>query len=89
LNTQYEYLKQIYVCDLDLSITDDHLRDIFAKYYPSVSSAKIIVDPSTKLSKGYGFVKFSNQVESQKALYEMNGKFVFGKPIKTKYYDLI
>jgi RNA recognition motif-containing protein len=50
-----------------------------------VIGAKIIVDPSTKLSRGYGFVKFSSQAESQKALYEMNGKYILGKPIKTKY----
>lgn len=55
------------------------------KFYSSVVGAKIIVDPSTKVSKGYGFVKFGDQFESQKALNEMNGRYLNGKPIKTKY----
>jgi RNA recognition motif-containing protein len=75
---------QIYVGDLDISIGDDTLRDIFAKYYSSVTSAKIIIDPGTKISKGYGFVRFGDRDESQKALNEMNGKYVYGRQIKTK-----
>jgi len=59
------------------------LKDVFEKIYPSVSSSKLIIDPITKLSKGYGFVKFADFNESQKAIMEMNGKFILSKPIKT------
>jgi RNA recognition motif. (a.k.a. RRM, RBD, or RNP domain) len=34
------------------------------------------------LSKGYGFVQFSNYEESQKAITEMQGFMIRGKPIK-------
>ena len=73
----------IYVCELDPSLTEDMLRDFFSQIYSSVVGAKIIVDPSTKISKGYGFVKFSDYNESQRALVEMNGKIINGKPMKT------
>ena len=73
----------IYVCELDPSLTEDMLRDFFSQIYSSVVAAKIIVDPSTKISKGYGFVKFSDYNESQRALVEMNGKIINGKPMKT------
>ena len=73
----------IYVCELDPSLTEDMLRDFFSQIYSSVVGAKIIVDPSTKISKGYGFVKFSDYNESQRALVEMNGKMINGKPMKT------
>lgn len=73
----------IYVCELDPSLTEDMLRDFFSQIYPSVVGAKIIVEPSTKISKGYGFVKFSDYNESQRALVEMNGKMINGKPMKT------
>lgn len=43
---------------------------------------KIITDNTTKLSKGYGFVKFSSQEDAQKAIAETNGQNVFGKVIK-------
>jgi len=40
------------------------LQTAFSKRYPSVIQAKIIVDPVSRYSKGYGFVKFSNQEEA-------------------------
>jgi RNA recognition motif-containing protein len=73
----------IYVCDLDLNVSEEMLKEIFEKLYPSVVSSKLIVDPISKISKGYGFVKFQDYNESQKAIIEMNGKYIFSKPIKT------
>ncbi len=46
-------------------------------------SAKVIVDPITKYSKGYGFVKFSLFEESQRAITEMQGSLLRGRHIKT------
>ena len=73
----------IYVCELDTSVTNEILRDFFKEKYKSVIDAKIIIDPSTKISKGYGFVKFSDKSEGEKAMNEMNGKFIKGKAMKT------
>ena len=73
----------IYVCELDPSVTDEILNNFFKEKYNSVINSKIIVDPSTKISKGYGFVKFSDKIESEKAINEMNGKILNGKQIKT------
>jgi RNA recognition motif-containing protein len=44
--------------------------------------SKIITDNITKMSKGYGFVKFNNQEEAFKAIAEMNGQMFYGKPLK-------
>ena len=73
----------IYVCELDPSVTDEILNNFFKEKYTSVINSKIIVDPSTKISKGYGFVKFSDKIESEKAITKMNGINLNGKPIKT------
>jgi len=73
----------IYVCDLDLHVSEDMLKEIFEKIYPSVTASKLIIDPITKGSKGYGFVKFSDYGESQRAIVEMNGKYILSKAIKT------
>ena len=73
----------IYVCELDSNVTEDVLKNYFSQFYNSVIGTKIIVDPSTKISKGYGFVKFSDYSESQRAISEMNGKLLNGKPMKT------
>jgi RNA recognition motif-containing protein len=74
----------IYVGDLDSSVTEEKLKEFFEEKYKSVVSAKIVVDNITKMGKGYGFVKFSNQAESIKAINEMNGKYLCGRPIKAK-----
>jgi RNA recognition motif-containing protein len=73
----------IYVCDLDPSVNEETLTNFFKEKYNSVISSKIVVDPSTKISKGYGFVKFSDKSESEKAINEMNGKLINGKAMKT------
>jgi nucleolar protein 4 len=44
------------------------LMAAFSKRYPSVTQAKIIVDPVTRQSKGYGFIKFSNSDDAQRAI---------------------
>ena len=74
----------IYVGDLDNSVTEEKLKEFFEEKYKSVVSVKIVIDNITKLGKGYGFVKFSNQAESIKAINEMNGKFLCGRSIKVK-----
>lgn len=73
---------QIYVGELDIGINKQQLLEPFKKKYHSAFDSKIITDPATKLSKGYGFVQFSNYEESQKAIAEMQGFMIRGKPIK-------
>ena len=73
----------IYVCELDPSVNEEILTNFFKEKFKSVINSKIIVDPSTKISKGYGFVKFSDKSESEKAILEMNGKSLNGKTMKT------
>ena len=70
--------------DLESSINEEKLKDFFSKYYSSVIGTKIIIDPVNKFSKGYGFVKFADQSEAQRAINEMSGKYLNGKQIKTK-----
>lgn len=75
---------QIYVCDMDVSVNEDQLKDYFYKEYKSVYSAKIICDNKSRISKGYGFVKFRDPEEANKAVVEMNGKTINGKKIRVK-----
>lgn len=72
----------MFVGDLDPNVSDEILREVFSQNYPSVSSAKVIIDQNTKRSKCYGFIKFKNWGEFDRALQEMNGKFIFSRPIK-------
>ena len=82
-NSQNPNEFSIYVCELDPSVNEEILTNYFKEKYKSVINSKIIVDPSTKISKGYGFVKFSDKCESEKAISEMNGQTLNGKIMKT------
>ena len=75
---------QVYVCDMDVSVNEDLLKEFFHNEFKSVYSAKIICDNNTRISKGYGFVKFRDSDEANKAVAVMNGKVINGKKIRVK-----
>ncbi|KAJ3401048.1 hypothetical protein CcCBS67573_g02735 [Chytriomyces confervae] len=70
----------LYVKNLDESIDDESLRAEFAPF-GTITSAKIMVDDAKNISRGFGFVCFSSPDEATKAVSEMNGKVINGKPI--------
>merc|ERR1712013_338059 len=52
------------------------------KRFQSLVSAKVVLDESG-FSKGFGFIRFNNEVEQQTAMTSMNGMSgLGGKPIK-------
>ncbi|MCQ2816801.1 MAG: hypothetical protein MJ252_06000 [archaeon] len=74
----------IYVGELEQNISEEELKEFFMVRYKSVLGAKLIIDNITKISKGYGFVRFSDQEESKKAILEMNGRILNGRYIRVK-----
>ncbi|PIA52882.1 hypothetical protein AQUCO_01000627v1 [Aquilegia coerulea] len=69
----------LYVKNLDDSIDDDKLREMFSEF-GTITSCKVMRDPSG-ISRGSGFVAFSTSEEASRALAEMNGKMVVSKPL--------
>ncbi|XVE78884.1 hypothetical protein DITRI_Ditri14bG0014000 [Diplodiscus trichospermus] len=65
----------IFVGDLAPDVTDYLLQETFRAHYPSVRGAKVVTDPNTGRSKGYGFVKFADETERNRAMTEMNGVY--------------
>ncbi|TYJ20772.1 hypothetical protein E1A91_A08G019300v1 [Gossypium mustelinum] len=65
----------IFVGDLAPDVTDYLLQETFRAHYPSVRGAKVVTDPNTGRSKGYGFVKFSDETERNRAMTDMNGVY--------------
>lgn len=84
LSKQGEDDIQIYVCDMDINVDEDQLKEFFEKEYKSVYAAKVICDSMSRVSKGYGFVKFKDQEEANRAVTEMNGKVLNGRRIRVK-----
>uniref|UniRef100_A0A2N9IFW8 Polyadenylate-binding protein n=1 Tax=Fagus sylvatica TaxID=28930 RepID=A0A2N9IFW8_FAGSY len=69
----------LYVKNLDDSIGDDKLRELFTQF-GTITSCKVMRDPNG-ISRGSGFVAFSTPEEATRALSEMNGKMVVSKPL--------
>ncbi|KAI8360829.1 hypothetical protein BD560DRAFT_356043 [Blakeslea trispora] len=75
----------LFVGDLSNDIDETYLLALFRARYPSCHSAKIMTDPLTGLSRGYGFVRFLNQLEQQEAVLEMNGVLCDNRPIRVSF----
>jgi len=71
----------IYVANLGFNVNDESLRGLF-KDFGVVSSAKVIVDKFSSQSRGFGVVEMSDENAAQKAVKELNGIMIDGKPIK-------
>ena len=72
---------RLYVGNLNYRTGEDELASMFGEY-GQVESAVIISDRETGRSKGFGFVEFSSDDDARKAIEEMNGKEVEGRPLK-------
>ncbi|KAG8690112.1 RRM protein [Ceratobasidium sp. 423] len=51
----------------------------------SCRSAKIMVSPETGISKGYGFVRFTDEADQQRALIEMQGLYCLSRPMRLSH----
>jgi len=58
---------------LPATITSATLKDIFSPY-GTVEEANVVIDRLTKMSRGYGFVKFTTKESAQSAIDALNGK---------------
>jgi len=70
----------LFVGGLAYKVTDDELNEFFSTV-GTVTSAKVIVDKYSNQSKGFGFVEMSSEEEAKKAVEELNGKELEGRPI--------
>jgi polyadenylate-binding protein len=70
----------LYVKNLDDSVTDDTLRNEFSSM-GTITSARVMRDLKTGISRGFGFVCYSTPEDATRAVNEMNGKILNGKPI--------
>jgi cold-inducible RNA-binding protein len=72
---------KLYVGNLSYTMTEDELTSAFSGC-GEVLSAKIIMDRDTGRSKGFAFVEMSNAEMAQKAIAELDGKELGGRPLR-------
>ncbi|KAM6948516.1 tRNA selenocysteine 1-associated protein 1-like [Aplochiton taeniatus] len=70
----------VFVGDLSNEVDDFQLHHFFKKY-ASCKGAKVVTDQYGN-SRGYGFVKFTDESEQKKSIEECQGLSLGGKPVR-------
>lgn len=73
----------LYIGNLSAETTEQDLRNAFAEF-GQILVAKVIIDPQTGLSKGFGFVEFSDKYESYEAMDALDMTYFKGNIITVK-----
>jgi len=72
----------IFVGDLGPEVNEFVLVSLFQARFPSCKSAKIMTDAVSGQSRGYGFVRFGDEQDQQRALVEMQGVYCGNRPMR-------
>ncbi|CAH2066561.1 unnamed protein product, partial [Iphiclides podalirius] len=72
---------RLYVGSLHFNITEDMLRGIFEPF-GKIDHIQLMTDPETGKSKGYGFLTFHHASDAKKAMEQLNGFELAGRPMK-------
>ncbi|XP_071776861.1 RNA-binding protein 39-like [Centroberyx gerrardi] len=72
---------RLYVGSLHFNITEDMLRGIFEPF-GRIEGIQLMMDSETGRSKGYGFISFADAECAKKALEQLNGFELAGRPMK-------
>ena len=73
----------IFIANLDWSITSDDLRSTF-ETFGEVIYAHVVYDRETKKSKGYAYVEMTNSDQAINAIEALNGVEINGRAIDVK-----
>lgn len=75
---------RLYVGSLHFNITEEMLKGIFEPF-GRIDKIELMKDPETGRSKGYGFITFHDGEDAKKALEQLNGFELAGRPMKVNY----
>jgi len=74
----------IFVGDLSSDVTNELLKKAFDPF-GTVTDARVMWDHSTGRSRGYGFVAFLEKAEADRAISEMDGKWLGSRTIRCNW----
>lgn len=73
---------KLQVTNVARSLSQHDFEKLFSKYNPT--ECILIMDPATKLHKGFGFVVIDDDAVATTAVQEVNARLVDGQKIKVK-----
>ncbi|KAK4945958.1 hypothetical protein LTR28_007918 [Elasticomyces elasticus] len=75
---------ELFVGNLDPMVDEKMLFETFSRFGSLVSAPKLARDDNN-LSKGYGFISFSNFESSDEAIANMHGQYLMNKEVTVQY----
>ena len=72
---------RLYVGNLNFNTNGDTVRELFSAL-GTVTDVHMVMDRDTGRPRGFAFVTMSTDAEAQKAISELNGKNVDGRPLR-------
>ena len=74
---------KLYVGNLNYAATQQDMSDFFT-HSGTVLETILITDRSTGNSRGFGFVTMETEEDALRAIKQLNGKELLGRPVKIK-----
>ncbi|KAL3529407.1 hypothetical protein ACH5RR_008729 [Cinchona calisaya] len=75
---------KLFVSGLSFRTTEESLRNAF-KTFGQLLEVNLVMDKLANRPKGYAFVRYATEEESQKAIEGMHGKFLYGRVIFVEF----
>jgi RNA recognition motif-containing protein len=72
---------RLYVGNLSFNATNESVRAAFSAF-GELTDVHIVADRETGQSRGFGFVTMGSSEAAKKAIAEMNGAMLDGRPLK-------
>jgi len=74
----------LFVGDLSGDVTDKKLQKAFSPF-GEVKDARVMMDPNTGRSRGFGFISYRTKQEAESALAQMNGEWLGSRAIRVNW----
>lgn len=75
---------KLFIGNLDQSIDEHTLYELFVQF-GAVLSAKLMTEPDSDTSRGFGFVQFDSFESADAAIAAMDGQYIANRPIHVNY----
>jgi cold-inducible RNA-binding protein len=79
-NTKENYMKNLFVGNLDFAATESSIRSLFEQY-GSVDRVNVVTDRETGRARGFAFVEMTDSAEADKAIAGLNGTDMNGRAL--------
>ncbi|EST06221.1 RNA recognition motif domain protein [Kalmanozyma brasiliensis GHG001] len=74
----------LFVGDLSPEVDDGVLQSIFSRF-PSLADVRVMYDPETGKSRGFGFISFRSKHEAEECIAVMQGQWLGGRQIRVNW----